>query len=316
MIYQSERIKKSNKPVFIFFTGFLVISIVGISVWFLRLQTVTSPHATAATTLTFSPSSQTVTNGSSFVTDIIVDPGNNQVSAIKLNLTYDNSHVEIASPASSLLVNQQAFPQTLSVPVTSCNGTQCTLSAIFSVGSDPTKVIQTKTTVATLTLKALTGASNSTTNISFNASTSVYSVYSADQMQENVLASASPLTLVITGNNSVCMPNQSNCSWDAVTNATGYHYKVTETVSGGTIKEGNVDASQTSVTFASEAGKTYKCEVNASNICGKGSSGVGKNTCPVPTATPTPSPSVTPMPTICAGPGTVQNLHIVCPNCQ
>ncbi len=313
MIYRSQHIQKYHKSLLYFAAAFFIVTAIGITVWFIRQRTVTTPHAAASTTLSFATPIQTIAAGQSMSSDIMVNPGTNQVSLVKVFITYDGSKLQ-ANGASSLVVNQAAFPQTLVAPTTSCNGTQCTLSATFSIGSDPTKAIQTTTKMATLNLTAIAGTNGSTTQIAFDQSTSVYSIAQTDQASENVLSSTTPLTVTITGNGNTCQMNQATCSWNNANNTTTYHYVVVETDSGTTIQTGDVQTPQTRVTFPSEPGKTYSCTVNAVNACGQGTAGLGTSTCPLPSATPTPSE--TPTPSTCVSPGTVQNLHIICPNCN
>lgn len=305
MIYRTERVQKSNKMPILLVVLFLTVVGIGFSVWFLQKQTVTNPHAAPSTTLSFNPASQNGTVGGTVSSSIIVNPGSNQVSLVKVQLNYDGSKLQASSSASSLVANQTAFPQTLITPTNTCNGTQCTLSATFSVGSDPTKAIQTSTTVATVNFVVLPNASGPT-QVTFGTATTVYSVARTDQAAENILASTSPLTINLAN---ICVVNQSTCSWDSITSAVTYHYAVVETGSGSTIQESDVNAPQTSVTFPSIPGKTYTCTVTAASMCGKGAPGVGTSTCPGPSVTP----SITP--TICVSPGVVQNLHIICPNC-
>lgn len=293
-------------------SGFFVVAVLGVSVWFLRQQTVTNQHASASTTLAFSNPSQTAAIGDSVSANIIVNPGTNQVSIVKLSIQYDNSQVQIASGTAGFTVNQTAFPQTLQTPSTTCSGTQCTFSATYSIAS-PTQVIQTATTVGTLHLQALAATSGAVT---FGTATAAYSTATGDQASQNILSSTTPMTITITaaGSDNTCHPNQSTCSWDAVTSAVSYHYKVIETGSSTVVLESDVTAPKTNATFPSEPGKTYTCSVAAVSACGAGSTGAGTSTCPA--LTPTPVPSQSPTPTTCAGPGTVSNLHIVCPNCN
>jgi hypothetical protein len=309
MIYRQQPVqKKNNRLVFILI--FLIIAgIIAVSVWFLQRRTVTTPHAAASTTVAFIAPAQTIMSGQQVSSSITVDPGNNQVSVVKLVLTYDNTQLQISSATNSLLPNASAFPQTLQPPATTCSGTQCTLTATFSIGSDPTKAIQTKTTLATFTATVI-AQPQTTVTVGYESPTAVYSIASADQAAQNILASTVPLTFTVGGSSNVCQQNKSTCSWDALANVTTYHYKVTDTTSETTVQEGDVNAPQTTVLFPSQAGKTYSCNVTAANECGSGTAGSGESTCPLPSLTP----SVTP--TICVGPGTVPNLHIVCPNCS
>ncbi|HSW88878.1 MAG TPA: hypothetical protein VLG12_06975 [Candidatus Saccharimonadales bacterium] len=316
MIYRPQQPQRSNKTFLAMLGGFLVVGALGVSVWFLRQQTVTNQHASASTTLAFNNASQTVTVGQSLAADITVNPGNNQVSIVKVSITYDGSKLQASSGSTAITVNQSAFPQTLQSPATSCNGTQCTLSATYSISS-PTQVIQSSTTLGTVHFKALATTGSSTTQVAFGSASAAYSTATLDNASANILSSTSPLAVTINtagSTDNTCHANQSTCSWDALSSAASYHYKVIETGSGTVLQESDVTAPQTSATFASEPGKTYTCTVAAVNVCGKGNTGSGTSTCPALTATPSPSQS--PTPTTCSGPGTVSNLHIICPNCN
>lgn len=308
MIYQHQQLQpvhKFNRKFLFIALGILAIFGLAITLWVLRQRTLQNPHAAAATTLSFTPTSLTVAVGSPISSDIMVDPSTNKVSLVKIILSYDNTKIQVTSDNASLTPNTSLFPQTLDTPKTNCNGSSCTLSATFSVGSDPTKAIQSKATVATFHAQ-LIAASTSPIVIPFTTTSAVYSIASTDQAAENVLSSTSPLTIVTQGG--ACIPNQSSCSWDSMDNVTTYHYTVVESGSGQVVQQGDVNAPQTNISFPSLAGKTYNCSVTAVNVCGKGSVGSGSSTCPLPSTSPTPS--------VCEGPGDVTNIKINCPNCQ
>lgn len=103
-----------------------------------------------------------------------------------------------------------------------------------------------------------------------------------------------------------CVAESGNCLWDPVPGAVKYHYIITLTEEGTTVKEGDVDAPTTSVTFTPVPGQSFTCNVFAINDCNsEGEAGVGIQQCvandtPTPTlpATPTPTavPTVTPVP--------------------
>jgi len=307
MIYTPPQSHRSNRTALAMLGGFLVLAVVGVSVWFIRQQTVTNQHAAASTTLAFTPASQTGTVGQPVSADISVNPGTNQVSIVKITLNYDGTKLQASSGSAAFTVNQSAFPQTLQSPAVSCNGSQCTITATYSVSS-PTQVIQTTTKVGTVHFTALANTSDSPTSVTFTSASAAYSTATVDNASENILSSTSPLSITISNTGSsdnTCHPNQSTCSWDTITGASAYHYKVTETGSGNVIQESDIAAPATTATFPSEAGKTYSCSVYAINICGKGNAGSGTSTCPALTPTPT-----------CSGPGTVSNLRIICPNCN
>jgi hypothetical protein len=260
-----------------------------ISVYLIQTQQIFNIRAEKTTTMSLVPSADTLAPGQEKTFDIEVDPGQNLVSFIKVVIKYDPSKLEVFG---SKFVNtsQLSFIQQ---PVYE----QGKITATLSVGSDATKVIQQKTTLATVTFRVLNDASPSQTQISLerNANeTQALSLGTNDTFTEDVLASANGANITISGP-SACIADQSTCSWDPSQNAQSYHYKVTEVDSQTVLKEGDTAATQ--VTFTSEAGKTYKCEVTVTNSCGNSSnSSQTTKLCPLPSATPTPTPTTTPVP--------------------
>ncbi|HSW88877.1 MAG TPA: hypothetical protein VLG12_06970 [Candidatus Saccharimonadales bacterium] len=299
---------KQQRSLFIIL-GIVILAVVGVSVWYLRFQTVVNPHAAASTTLAFTTPTQTITKGQKFSSDITVDPGTNSISVVKLVLTYNSDQLQVASDASTLVANTTAFPQTLQAPATTCNGTLCTLTATLAIGSDPTRAITTKTTLATFNATALAADQTSVT-VGFDQSTAVYSVGTGDQASENVLSSTSPLIFTIngSGNNNgttptpteagLCSVNTSTCAWDNLTSATSYHYKITDKTTGNVVSEGDLTPPQASVNFSQVPGDNYTCTVTAANACKTDSATTVSNTCPAITATPTLSPTPTTSPTV------------------
>jgi len=186
-----------GKKIFIFGFIFVLLAAIPLTVYFVKFQTSQSTNAAPSTTLGFSPPTQAVGVGQTFSSDITIDPGSNQVSVVKLNITYDSS--KIATAGAGLVINTNAFPQTLD-PITfgPCNGTFCTITTTVAIGIDTTKAITTKTTVGTLNLKAITTTDQNPTNVAFGSSTTVFSVAQSDQGSENVLSSTNPLAVTIT----------------------------------------------------------------------------------------------------------------------
>lgn len=296
---------KNKKKVLLFIFLFVLLAGTAVTVYITQFTTRFRSKATAATTLSFSPLSKTVHTGDQFSADITVDPGTNQVSAIQLRVVYDQS--KIATAAAGITANKSAFPQTLEGPFYGpCQQTTCTISYSLGIGADPTKVITTPTTVATITFVAL-ATSDVTTQVTFSDQTKVYSTLPSDNSGENVLSSTNPLTLQIISANTTptppaCQANTATCQWDAQSQASSYHFKIEDITSGSVVKEG--DTSQATVSFTSIPGDTYRCSVTPSNVCGPGKLAVTTNACvvsPTPTVTPTPTsppnPSATPTPT-------------------
>lgn len=303
--------------------GFILLIAIstGIAVYLLRQQTNNRSKAAASTTLSFTPGALQVGVGQTASSEVFLNPGSNQVSIMKLVLTYDSTKFDQNSAAiSPHLVNpsgtvQQGFVQIVTPQTNTCTGTTCTLSMTLSISNLPTFAITQQYDAATVSLKAIAQTTGTATAVAVDPSTQVLSLAPSDQPSENVLLLSSLAPLLVTiGNSSItptpplCVPNQSTCQWDAVPSVVSYHYKVTKYPAGDLVVEGDVfPPSQTIISFPSAPGNTYKCSVTATNACqATSSAGQTVQTCPV---IPTPSP------TICPSPGTVANLRLLCPNC-
>lgn len=197
------------KKIFLF--GFIAVLLIGIpvTVYLVQQQQNTKSRAAKSTTLSFVPDSSASAPiqknvGDSIPLDITVDPGTNLVSFVKLEISYDPDKLATAS-AGAFVQNSAVFPSILEGPVY----TPGKISVTLSVGSDPTKAIQTKVKAATVTFKALSSTPAGTpTLISYGSNTQVLSVGSNDQASENVLSASNPAAVAITGT-SVITPSPS-----------------------------------------------------------------------------------------------------------
>jgi hypothetical protein len=160
--------------------------------------------ATAASTLSFEPVS-TGTNpiqkqvGDNIALDMVVNPGGtNHVSFVKFQIKYDPAKISIDT-ANPFSINTEAFPIKVEGPVAG-NGL---LGLSVSVGADPTKVIQTKTKVGTLNLKAVGGTNGTSTIVSFTNLSQVLSAGPNDNSYESVLQSTTPATIIIGGSGNI-----------------------------------------------------------------------------------------------------------------
>ncbi len=291
-----------------------------LAVYLAQSQTNNRSKAAASTTLSFTPSTVSVGVGQAATADVQLDPGNNQVSVMKLVITYDGSKFDknsaniipnLINPSSP---NAQGFIQILEPFSNSCNGTKCSMSITESVGSQANLVITQPLKVASVSLTALTQTDSSGTSVTVDPSSQVFSLAPSDQASENVLQFSSLIPLTVTIGNTtitptppVCAPDQSTCSWGTVSGASSYNFVVTDVGTGVVVKQGSVQAPTTSIQFSSTPGHTYNCSVTVTNACGATSNpGQATKTCPL---------SPTPTPTSCPTPGAVQNLHLSCPGC-
>ncbi len=173
----------------------MVLLAIPLTVYLVQQQQENRSQAVKNTTLSFSPPTATVQSGDNISFDIVLSPGSNQVSLVKLVIKFDSTKLSATTdsfeidPASQLSILQQ--------PVV---GTD-TLSVILSVGSDPTKVIQTETKIGSVSFDVVQGSSGST-EVSFDPGTEISSIGGADAYSENVFLSGAPATITIQGGTS------------------------------------------------------------------------------------------------------------------
>ncbi len=135
--------------------------------------------------------------------DLMVDPGQNNVSFIKFEILYDASKMSIAG-AQSVVINSQAFSQTLEGPVLQSGR----IAASISIGSDPTKGISTITKVATITFTT-TAITASPVQVSYGQISQVLSLSADAQATEDVLSSTTPAYIFIGDTNVTITVNPS-----------------------------------------------------------------------------------------------------------
>jgi hypothetical protein len=192
--------KFSGKKLFLI--GFIVILLVGIpvTVYLLQQEQETRTRAQKSTVLKFTPDSSQTSPiqknvGETIPLDIMVDPGTNLVSFVKLSIQYDSDKLE-AEGTDAFVPNTVVFPTVLEGPVYSTGKIEVTLS----VGPDPTKAIQSLAKAGTVTFKALADTpAGQPTLVTYGVTTQVLSIGSTDQASENVLSSSTPAAIAIGG---------------------------------------------------------------------------------------------------------------------
>lgn len=162
----------------------------------------TRSRATASTTLALTPESSTsapiqANVGDTVSLDMMVNPGTNLVTFIKYQISYDATKLTPVS-ADPFTVNTTSFPTKVEGPILSTGQ----IAQSISVGSDPTKAIQTTTKVGTLNFKAIASTSGTPTVVSFTSVTQALSAGSGDQAAENVISTTIPANIAITGDGS------------------------------------------------------------------------------------------------------------------
>lgn len=158
----------------------------------------TRSKASASSTLYYIPSTTSTTPlqktlNDEVALDVMINPGTNMASIIKLELTFDET--KFTPAANPFVVNTSAFPTTIEGPV-SVTGK---VFISVSIGSDTTKAIQKTTKIGTLYLKATAPTSGSPTNVGFGTKSQILSVASQDEANENVLSTTSPTYVTIQG---------------------------------------------------------------------------------------------------------------------
>ena len=108
-----------------------------------------------------------------------------------------------------------------------------------------------------------------------------------------------------------CQFDQASCSWDQVATAVSYTATITQVDSGTVVATNSIQSPTVTTVFPVTQGKTYKCDVTATNACGA-SGGTGTDTLlcqvdqvfsPTPTVSPTPTtPTLAPTITLSPAP--------------
>lgn len=177
----------------------LILAVLAIPIsFFLKKPLELRSRAAASTLLYFSPGSSSVQpiqlhTGNPLALDIMMNPGTNAISILKLQVQFDPNKFQAG--VTPLVINQSAFSTVVEGPVIdSANGN---ILVTLSVGSDPTKAIRTTTKIATVNLIALAPSDITPTLVSFGSQSQAFSVAAGDQPYENVLATAMPSYVVI-----------------------------------------------------------------------------------------------------------------------
>ncbi len=156
-------------------------------------------RAEKSTTVYFSPSSS-VDNpiqtqvGNTLPLDIMINPGTNLVSLMKLEILYDPAKLEITN-ATAFQANMITISKIVEGPLI----TPGKMAVTLSIGTDLNKVINKITRVATLKLKALnsTAETKSTTSVTYGINTQILAIGANASASENVLSSTQPAIISI-----------------------------------------------------------------------------------------------------------------------
>lgn len=164
----------------------ILLAVLALTIFVLGQQQQTRSKANKSTTLSLSPSSIHTGVNTTFTLDVMLDPGEDIVSYVKLAISYNPNFLLPMSPV-AFTPNTQAFPTTLEGPVIVDN----TLRASLSIGADKTKVITRPVRVGTLTFRAI-AKTTTPSLITFGTGNEVLSTSPDDAARENVLANTVP----------------------------------------------------------------------------------------------------------------------------
>ncbi len=206
-------------------------------------------HAQASTLLSFSPASTQTSPTQVSLNDSVslqpmLDPGNNLVSIVKLEIDYDPTKLA-PDGTNAFTPNTTSFPTVLEGPIYDSGKMQ----VLISVGSDPTKAISTPTSLGTIKLKAISPTNNATTEVTYNTNVvQILSVASSDQAAENVFSSATPAYISINSsstptittmptstnvkiispalNDTICMGKPYTITWQGTTDIQGIMFQI------------------------------------------------------------------------------------------
>jgi len=176
----------------------MLLGIPAISYYVSKTQTKIPTKAAKSTNLSFVLPPDQITPGKTFNLDIQLDPGSNQVSFVRLVISYNPQKL---APASSnpLTKNDSLFAVLLEGPTTGqCTGNTCTMTIAMGISPDSGKPIQgTPAIVGTARFNALQATDTGPTIVAFATGTQVLSLAAQDAPSENVLASAQQASISI-----------------------------------------------------------------------------------------------------------------------
>lgn len=245
------------KKLLLFGTLVLLLVAIPLTVYVSQQQQQTQSNAQKSTRLCFSATAGSTAcatgpiakkAGEAFDLDVILDPGTNQVSTVRLNITYDPTR--IATTGAAITPNAQAVSPLINP--TYANGSLIARYGIvlLSVGEeklvDASKTLSATTKIATVHFKALDTAPAGNAVINFGT-TLVLSSNPQDGQDEDVLSSADQLTITVSGASAPATAKAPVCTTlnvdRAITGAAPY--SLTFTVNGtdedGTISSATYD---------------------------------------------------------------------------
>ena len=201
--------KNKLSPVFAF--AFLLLLSIPLTTYSIAHPQETRSHAAATTSLSFQPDATSDSPlqknvGDPIDLDMYIDPGSNVVTFVKYRVNFDPAKVKPAS-ATPFDINQDAFSN-VEGPVVTTNS----VAQSLAISTDPVKAVRTKTKIGTIHFIAIGNTGGTPTTIAFSKQSQALSSGVSDGSVQNVLNSAPPANIVITGASTDATPSKTAVS--------------------------------------------------------------------------------------------------------
>lgn len=269
--------------------GAIVLLVVALplTVYLVQQQQTLQQGAAGEKNLSLRPATQDAKVGDTVKLTAVLHPQGIAVRYVNLVINYDSGKLEAKQGSFN---KNDKFP--FEVKSRKFEDGKITLELQTN---DPKKFVSKQINIGTLSFRALSTTEGDNAKVTFgNVKTVVKGANNKKLSYQFVNAQ-----VAIESGVPACIPNEGQCSWDPVSGAVSYNYKVFEGKNEKLIKEGKVDSNVTKITFPvnTEDETVYKCTVNATNKCGTGPEGEDSDTCAPVTSTPTHTPTSTYTPT-------------------
>jgi len=187
-----------KKQAILFAVALALLISIPLTVSQLSQRTNENGHAAQGASLSFTPSSTAsapihAKTGDTIDLTMNIDPGTSLVTFIRYQVKFDSTKVQLVDAAPETL-NSSVFT-TVEGPVINTED----LAQSVSIGSDPTKAVAKVTKVVTLHFKAVGSTNGGTTTVTFGTMSQALSSGTNDQANQNVLATATPAVIAISG---------------------------------------------------------------------------------------------------------------------
>lgn len=185
---------------------------VGLSLFISQKQQDLRTRAAPASRLYFSPQATLLKPiekkvGEDISLDVMIDPGNNNISLLRLLMEYNTTAFE-ATGKNTFVLNTEAFPAIMEGPIIDIdNGV---IFVTLSVGSDRAKAIRKITKIGRINLKAKQSVNLLTSTVIFDNRSAALSVGANDHAYENVIGSTEPAYIAVLDGQPTEPPSDGN----------------------------------------------------------------------------------------------------------